>query len=174
MHKDCLGQIIEDGAKVLWGAFGSNAGFTNGVYTVFSMSKQKIRIEHATTGRKSTVDPKAVVCVDTILDNLQVSPSGKKLEDEVSGLVTTGVYGNCPVQADGTIDGTPFYFRARGSKWALSVGEDPLSSSAWRHIEDYGEDQFSAGWMTEDEAITFIKKAVDIFRAVKGSGDTKG
>lgn len=30
--------------------------------------------------------------------------------------------GNCPVQAEGTIDGKPFYFRARGSSWSMSIG----------------------------------------------------
>lgn len=33
----------------------------------------------------------------------------------------SGPSGNCPVQAEGTIDGFPFYFRARGGSWKLSI-----------------------------------------------------
>lgn len=30
--------------------------------------------------------------------------------------------GNCPVQADGFIDGEPFYFRSRGQHWSIEIG----------------------------------------------------
>ena len=30
--------------------------------------------------------------------------------------------GNCPVQAEGLIDGHPFFFRARGAHWSMTVG----------------------------------------------------
>ena len=30
-----------------------------------------------------------------------------------------------PVQAEGTLDGHPFYFRARGDQWAFSLAEEP-------------------------------------------------
>ena len=34
-------------------------------------------------------------------------------------------WGACPVQAEGTVDGLPFYFRARGGEWTLSVAATP-------------------------------------------------
>lgn len=30
-----------------------------------------------------------------------------------------------PVQAEGTLDGHPFYFRARGEQWTFSLAEEP-------------------------------------------------
>ena len=30
----------------------------------------------------------------------------------------------CPVQCAGTVNGQPFYFRARGERWTLGVGGD--------------------------------------------------
>ncbi len=68
MHRDCLGQLISIGSRVLWSAHNSYAGFDKGVMEVISISPKKIRIEHGTTGRKSTVDPSAVIVVDVILD----------------------------------------------------------------------------------------------------------
>lgn len=41
--------------------------------------------------------------------------------------------GTVPVEGKGTLAGVPFYFRARGSVWSLSVGgEDPVRSPDWR------------------------------------------
>lgn len=41
----------------------------------------------------------------------------------------TEIGGACPVQAEGTIDGNPFYFRARWDDWEFVVsqpGTDPV------------------------------------------------
>jgi hypothetical protein len=73
--------------------------------------------------------------------------------------------GNCPVQAEGRINGHKFYFRARGEHWSIGVGGDPIMNPAWSYEEPYGDEPFAAGWMTEDEARTFIDKAVGLFRA---------
>lgn len=72
--------------------------------------------------------------------------------------------GNCPVQAEGTINGKEFYFRARGDEWSLRIGgTDVVSAPEWRYSEDYGDDPFAAGWMTEDEARGFIAKAAGLY-----------
>lgn len=75
--------------------------------------------------------------------------------------------GNCPVQAEGTINGEPFYFRARGRHWSFSVGQDPIGEPHWKHREEYlpGAGPFAAGWMTTDEARAFIDKAAKMFDA---------
>ena len=39
--------------------------------------------------------------------------------------------GNCPVQAEGTIDGRPFYFRARGQSWSMGIGGDVVGDPDW-------------------------------------------
>ena len=72
--------------------------------------------------------------------------------------------GNCPVQAEGTIDGKPFYFRSRGEHWSMSIGgEDVVSNPEWRHEEEYGDGPFEAGWITEDEAREFMEKSAGRF-----------
>lgn len=76
--------------------------------------------------------------------------------------------GNCPVQAEGFIDGWPFYFRARGQEWSMSIAEpgfDACGEEVWEHREPYGDDPYAAGWMPEDEARAFIDKAVPLFIA---------
>lgn len=80
-------------------------------------------------------------------------------------LVIDWIGGNCPVQAEGKIDGKLFYFRARGDSWALEIGGSGSDIVAeWRHEEHYGTWP-EAGWMTEDEARAFINKAVDLYRS---------
>jgi len=75
--------------------------------------------------------------------------------------------GFCPVQIEGTVDGLPFYFRARGSAWSLSIADtatgDPLDSG-WYYTQSYSDLPFSAGWMTLAEARTFLEQAVLIWR----------
>jgi hypothetical protein len=77
--------------------------------------------------------------------------------------------GNCPVQAEGVIDGQDFYFRARGSKWSMSIGgRDIILNPKWYYEEPYREEgSFDAGWMTESEAFGFICFAIEMFRNQK-------
>jgi hypothetical protein len=73
--------------------------------------------------------------------------------------------GNCPLQAEGTIDGVPFYFRARGRRWAMSIGQDPVGilstietkPGEWFAECTWGAERFAAGWMPEDEAKRLIE-----------------
>lgn len=68
--------------------------------------------------------------------------------------------GFCPVQADGTINGQPFYFRARGQRWSIEIGGGfVLGGEGWRYEQPYGAAQFDAGYMPEDEARAFIAMA---------------
>lgn len=73
--------------------------------------------------------------------------------------------GNCPVQAEGTVGGKKFYFRARYGHWSLSIGDDPVPSPEWYYEEEYGTEPFDAGWMSEDEVRAFIAKAVGLYEA---------
>ncbi len=70
-------------------------------------------------------------------------------------VVIATIGGNCPVQAEGTVNGRPFYFRARGDSWSLSIGGDPVRDPEWEHEEWYGVWP-AAGWMPEEEALAFI------------------
>ena len=93
-----------------------------------------------------------------------------------------GPEGLCPVQAEGTIDGYPFYFRARGERWGLHIapiGLDPLHDDAECHYEEYdgvtfgkwadmGKDgalRFSAGYAEPDECREFIERVAPLVLA---------
>lgn len=69
--------------------------------------------------------------------------------------------GNCPVQGEGYINGLPFYFRARGSHWSLTVYID--NKTEWKYEEQYGDQPYSAGWMENSEANAFIEKAAGMY-----------
>lgn len=74
--------------------------------------------------------------------------------------------GNCPVQAEGMIAGKQFYFRARGSKWSMSIDSDlgpdvRFFNPEWYYEEPYGDGPYDAGWMTEEEARGFIHAAAE-------------
>ena len=67
--------------------------------------------------------------------------------------------GNCPVQAEGRVNGEEFYFRARGNRWSLSVGgDDVVGKPDWYYEEPYGKEPFDAGWMPEGIARGFIDR----------------
>jgi hypothetical protein len=95
------------------------------------------------------------------------SPPGPPIdgkEDSVRLRVTTPPTGNAPVQCDGVVDGKNFYFRARGSQWALRIGgDDVVGDPEWLYYEDYGT-KFEAGYMSEEEAYRFIGEAVVKYR----------
>ncbi|AQQ02408.1 hypothetical protein B0E33_01385 [Roseibium algicola] len=87
--------------------------------------------------------------------------------------------GNCPVQAEGKIDGEPFYFRARGNSWSLSIGseendnssvgiygKDVVGNPSWYYEEEYGTGPYDAGWMNMDVARQMIEKAAKLWREI--------
>lgn len=75
-------------------------------------------------------------------------------------IVIDYIGGNCPVQAEGSIGDAPFYFRARGRRWSMSIGgDDPVVNPAWCYEEPYGDTEFAAGWMPQHEALAMMAKA---------------
>jgi len=54
--------------------------------------------------------------------------------------------GLCPVQAEGTIDGKPFYFRARHRQWSIGIGDDPVGAPEWHRREAWGDGPYAAGY----------------------------
>jgi hypothetical protein len=82
--------------------------------------------------------------------------------DQLSEVVIDWIGGNCPVQAEGTIAGKEFYFRARGNTWSMSIGgEDVIGFPEWQMREQYGDEPFAAGWMDEETARGFIYEAAE-------------
>jgi hypothetical protein len=76
-------------------------------------------------------------------------------------IVIDMIGGNCPVQAEGTIDGQEFYFRARHEHWSLSIGRDHDGAALW--FTTGARD--NAGWLDEDEAIALIAEAAKLYLA---------
>lgn len=83
---------------------------------------------------------------------------------------------NCPVQAEGTIDGHAFYFRARGSHWSIELAQgdgvflSELSNAdynqwvaTWEYYERWGEWP-DAGWMEIEDAMWLIHRAAMLYR----------
>jgi hypothetical protein len=96
----------------------------------------------------------------------QQDPEAPAMTDQ--GLQIDWLGGCCPVQAYGTIDGIPFFFRSRGDKWSFGVGPEPVGDPEWKHIEPYGVWP-DAGYIMTDEAEAFINKAVAIYRERKAT-----
>jgi hypothetical protein len=80
------------------------------------------------------------------------------IKTSVPDLIIDHISGNCPVQSEGTIAGDSFYFRARGNRWTFEIGRTH-NGMKWGCIESYGTDPYSAGYMTEEEALSFIESA---------------
>jgi hypothetical protein len=66
-----------------------------------------------------------------------------------------GPSGYCPVQADGTFDGEPFYFRSRGMRARVEVNsvlvyEEQISDKS---------DPYAAGYLDTSRARAIVKRA---------------
>lgn len=85
---------------------------------------------------------------------------------EATGATLANIGGNCPVQAEGTVDGQAFYFRARGDEWKLWIGpaDDWFTERAWSIEREYGKWP-DAGWMPRHEALGFIVEGIEAYRA---------
>lgn len=89
---------------------------------------------------------------------------------EIDRVEVLNFWGNCPVQADGFIDGAEFYFRARGKRWSMSIGgADVILDPDWYYEEEWGDGPFAAGWMPEETARSMMEKAFAKYRAVVAS-----
>ena len=76
--------------------------------------------------------------------------------------------GNCPVQGEGEVDGHAFYFRARGNEWQFHVAmtdEQIFHDDVFYHEQEYGDEEYAAGWMPVADAGDFIVDAIQMFRA---------
>ena len=84
------------------------------------------------------------------------------------------ICGNCPVQAEGTIMGVPFYFRSRGNTAAIGIGEDPvgvtLGSDGFYRSEQIGDSAFAAGWISEGQACAMIHKWAEEYKKEVSNG----
>ena len=85
---------------------------------------------------------------------------------EATGATLKYLGGNCPVQAEGEVDGQRFYFRARGDAWEFHVAKhdwELINASIFYLERDYGAWP-DAGWMPPHEALRFIVGSIQAFR----------
>lgn len=87
--------------------------------------------------------------------------------DALDGIVIEHISGICPVQAEGTIDGLPFYFRARGQRWSIEIGKSSDAEKSFTYSEAWGAEPFAAGWMDEDEVHRLIIVGAREFRKAR-------
>lgn len=97
-----------------------------------------------------------------------INESIEKCEDALPTRESVGwqgsIYGFCPVQGTGTVDGLCWYFRARFGEWTFtvwneqftSVGEIPSTPPRW---ETAGEHE-DASWMKYSEAWKCIEDSI--------------
>lgn len=81
----------------------------------------------------------------------------------MNGLIVTSCGGMCPTQAEGTIHGNPFYFRARHGIWQLTVVEPGCDAVMPANKEDVvlyrdGDDP-THGWMEESAVMAILQAA---------------
>lgn len=91
-------------------------------------------------------------------------------------LVIKHLGGFCPVQAEGTINGHPFYFRARHEEWTLGIaewGQDPIDidfeHQGYFVLQPYGEGPEEAGYMTHEVARAIIQEQAEIYAQKRSS-----
>lgn len=92
-----------------------------------------------------------------------------KSVQEAHGTEIEWLSGNCPVQAEGTFDGVPFYFRARGTQVSCDVGTGS-DLWEWRGPEYEWPD---AGWISEQVARAYIATAYEDWRDRKRHPDQR-
>ena len=81
--------------------------------------------------------------------------------------------GCCPVQAEGFVDGYPFYFRSRWEHMRFNVAASGRASAwanvAWSYVEKYKDGEpFAAGGASTEECLEFINRAAARWFSDKG------
>ena len=72
--------------------------------------------------------------------------------------------GACPTQAEGTINGIPFYFRARSGVWDFTIGSDPVGQQIHGGADyDVSGDDDTYGWMKPAEVEAIIREHAAMF-----------
>ncbi|TAX05594.1 hypothetical protein ELH97_25120 (plasmid) [Rhizobium leguminosarum] len=111
------------------------------------------------------------------LQRLKLSPETRERLESLSNFRLDELAGYCPVQAQGEFDGSYFYLRARGSYWRFEAGgnENGTKGAKWWYEEHWpNKTGFEAGYMSDENAIRCILKAVEIYRAEDGGRFEKG
>jgi DNA-binding phage protein len=111
------------------------------------------------------------------LQRLKLSSETRERLETLSDFRLDELAGYCPVQAQGNFDENYFYFRARGSYWRFEAGgnESGTKGAKWWYEKPWpSKTGFEAGYMSDEDAIRCILKAVDAYRTEDRSRFDKG
>lgn len=107
----------------------------------------------------------------TSLDDVCDSPP-ERAGDGWRGSITCHA---CPVQIEGEVDGSAFYFRARWEGWSFGVAStvDAAVAAGWANAEPgswYAEGDaeggdFAGSWMKHSEAWRIVEESIAAWRA---------
>ena len=87
--------------------------------------------------------------------------------------------GAVPVEYGGKADKKEYYFRSRGQRWEMIIGDTvdqcvealltdrPLEIAEFYCAGHYGKDRFDAGYMPLDQAEEIIRRCVRLWRAAQ-------
>ena len=101
------------------------------------------------------------------LHRLYLTDETRKRLEATPSFTLWELAGYCPVQAEGEVDGLFFYFRGREAFWRFECGGSTSGSRGprWWHEEEFpGETGLEAGYMSDEDAICCILKAVEAYR----------
>lgn len=129
-----------------------------------------------------TLDSKTVPAIENLIRNALNAQEAKEAANPEppysDGVEPDSLGGNCPVQGDGRFtapngEQAAYYFRARGSRWTVEVGEkaephvyEGPNNIVWEIGFIYSDCEthpYAAGWMTRAEAIQRINLAYEIW-----------
>jgi hypothetical protein len=101
------------------------------------------------------------------LQRLTLAPQTRTGLETLQNFELYHLSGWTPVQAEGELDGRYWYFRARGTYWRFELGgnETGSRSARWRYEESWPSvSGFEAGYLTDEEAVSCILKAIIAYR----------
>lgn len=152
------------------------------------LNDEELRKKHDTTYISSS----RFVIADGEPDILDYQTKEAATETLPEGVEVVTFGGYAPVQADGYVDGLPFYFRARGEHWSFQVAahpDDNAVGAGWPRLDDsmramrgeiphsdvrtqpgfyyrevWPEGPYAAGAMNTDDAFNCMRKAIGLFR----------
>ena len=73
----------------------------------------------------------------------------------------------CPLQIEGTIDGIAFYFRARGRRWTMGIGEEPADEPFWHLSRPLGKRAVRSGVDAGAIGRTIVEKCCELWRVAR-------
>jgi hypothetical protein len=92
------------------------------------------------------------------------------------GVTVESRIGATPVEYTGKADHKEYYFRSRGQRWQMIIGDTvdqcvaaslsdhPLETADFYCAGRYGKEQFDAGYMPLEQAEEIIRRGVELWR----------